>query len=485
MNLERSYVRELNHNYMIVIPETDTIIESFEIEMIGQNQIQGLLEFEIRYVDGKQTFLYEISSKQSITNLYASSEMNFEMITGLIQATYQMIYTVEEYLLDMNHILIDPEYLFFDIEKREYFFVFFPEKIQDAKAGFIKLSEYILDKVDHRDEKAVLLTYRIYKNTRVQNFKIEEIISYLQECTEIPGTFVDKNIKRNVIETNDPQINDFMTDAQMGVMYSNDNMSENLMKSNELNATQNKFSEKDYPSQKQEKSFFLGVTDKIFSQPNRIYIIVILIIMFGFLLIGAGWYLKIIHMSTIWMIKIEGLLLLLLILSVLMFEIKLGRKNRKSVEEHCDITKMRMDEEEFKEERIEDNVEIRDFLSDHDYYKETHNIYENTMLVSFEKEDCLKEVLTGIVDGKDENVELNVLPFTIGKLSGNVNLALKDHSISRIHARFYKKDEQLYLEDLNSLNGTFKNGVRLNRNEAVPVQKNDEIEFAKIKFTYH
>ena len=117
MNLERSYVRELNHNYMIVIPETDTIIESFEIEMIGQNQIQGLLEFEIRYVDGKQTFLYEISSKQSITNLYASSEMNFEMITGLIQATYQMIYTVEEYLLDMNHILIDPEYLFFDIEK--------------------------------------------------------------------------------------------------------------------------------------------------------------------------------------------------------------------------------------------------------------------------------------------------------------------------------------------------------------------------------
>ena len=81
---------------MIVIPETDTIIESFEIEMIGQNQIQGLLEFEIRYVDGKQTFLYEISSKQSITNLYASSEMNFEMITGLIQATYQMIYTVEE-----------------------------------------------------------------------------------------------------------------------------------------------------------------------------------------------------------------------------------------------------------------------------------------------------------------------------------------------------------------------------------------------------
>ena len=131
MNLERSYVRELNHNYMIVIPETDTIIESFEIEMIGQNQIQGLLEFEIRYVDGKQTFLYEISSKQSITNLYASSEMNFEMITGLIQATYQMIYTVEEYLLDMNHILIDPEYLFFDIEKREYFFVFFPEKIQE------------------------------------------------------------------------------------------------------------------------------------------------------------------------------------------------------------------------------------------------------------------------------------------------------------------------------------------------------------------
>ena len=80
---------------------------------------------------------------------------------------------------------------------------------------------------------------------------------------------------------------------------------------------------------------------------------------------------------------------------------------------------------------------------------------------------------------------LDHFPYTIGKISGNVNLEIEDSSVSRIHAKFFKKGETLFLEDLNSLNGTYKNGVKLVEKEAVIVESGDEIAFAKINFTYH
>ena len=494
MSLESNYIRELNRNYLVVSPGSDTITESFEIEMVKQNKIQGLLEFDIRHIDGRQMFIYEISSKQSIKNLYASTEMNFEMIAGLVQSVYHLIHATEEYLIDMNHILIDPEYIFIDIEKYNYYFVFFPELKMDAKDGFIKLSEYILDKVDHKDEKAVLLAYRIYKNTRSQNFKMEEIISFLHECAQKNNFYSDQNSKCRVNDIYDPQASDFMKNAEETTVETTVETKNSWIQKKEKSDRFNENSEDhdvflhiDHENQLKEQDFITRIAGIFFEKTNLIYISLILILLLSFILTGLGWYLGVIRISRLGMIKIEGILLLLLTLTVLLLEIKVSREKTKSVEEHCNKVKQKMDHEEFEEAVAKEKVEIKDFLIDNDFYKGDRKTFENgdTMLISFEKEEETKGILSGKIEGREETIELNSFPFTIGKLSGNVNLELADHSVSRMHARFYMIENQLYLEDLNSLNGTFKNGVRLNRNEPVMVQKNDEIEFAKIKFTYH
>ena len=243
----------------------------------------------------------------------------------------------------------------------------------------------------------------------------------------------------------------------------------------------------DHENQLKEQDFITRIAGIFFEKTNLIYISLILILLLSFILTGLGWYLGVIRISRLGMIKIEGILLLLLTLTVLLLEIKVSREKTKSVEEHCNKVKQKMDHEEFEEAVAKEKVEIKDFLIDNDFYKGDRKTFENgdTMLISFEKEEETKGILSGKIEGREETIELNSFPFTIGKLSGNVNLELADHSVSRMHARFYMIENQLYLEDLNSLNGTFKNGVRLNRNEPVMVQKNDEIEFAKIKFTYH
>ena len=74
--------------------------------------------------------------------------------------------------------------------------------------------------------------------------------------------------------------------------------------------------------------------------------------------------------------------------------------------------------------------------------------------------------------------------LTIGKKKGEVDLVLQDASVSRMHARVTKEDENIYLEDLNSTNGTFQNNRRMHPYEKKKLEEGDEIKFGKVVFIF-
>ena len=49
----------------------------------------------------------------------------------------------------------------------------------------------------------------------------------------------------------------------------------------------------------------------------------------------------------------------------------------------------------------------------------------------------------------------------IGKDRERVNLYIKEHSVSRIHARLLEENGSIYIEDLHSTNGTYLNDLPL------------------------
>ncbi|MBQ7840548.1 MAG: FHA domain-containing protein [Lachnospiraceae bacterium] len=88
----------------------------------------------------------------------------------------------------------------------------------------------------------------------------------------------------------------------------------------------------------------------------------------------------------------------------------------------------------------------------------------------------------------EENGERQFLledfPLTLGKLKGKVSVVLNDSSISRMHARFESGPGGIYLQDLNSKNGTAVNGEKLSPNESVPLKEGDVIQFGRERFRY-
>lgn len=74
--------------------------------------------------------------------------------------------------------------------------------------------------------------------------------------------------------------------------------------------------------------------------------------------------------------------------------------------------------------------------------------------------------------------------YTIGKKRGEADLVLNDLSVSRLHARVIREKDGFYLEDMNSTNGTFKNGLQLQPYEKRKLEEGDEITLGKLTVIY-
>ena len=82
-------------------------------------------------------------------------------------------------------------------------------------------------------------------------------------------------------------------------------------------------------------------------------------------------------------------------------------------------------------------------------------------------------------DGRKAS-ELDTSNLLIGKYKEKVDLYLEDESVSRMHARILRDQEQYYLEDENSTNGTYCARIRLQPYEKKRLQPGDELRIGNV-----
>ncbi|NWG15507.1 MAG: FHA domain-containing protein [Chloroflexi bacterium] len=78
-------------------------------------------------------------------------------------------------------------------------------------------------------------------------------------------------------------------------------------------------------------------------------------------------------------------------------------------------------------------------------------------------------------------VENNI---SLGRSTGNT-IVLDTSTISRYHLSISHDGEQVYLTDLESVNGTFVDGVRLTSNQRRPLYGGEEIQIGHLRLIYH
>ena len=103
------------------------------------------------------------------------------------------------------------------------------------------------------------------------------------------------------------------------------------------------------------------------------------------------------------------------------------------------------------------------------------------MLIAVRGEE--RRELKCVRDGKIYPLEN--LPVLIGKLKSEVDICIEDESVSRIHVRLFESGGKVWMEDLNSRNGTSVNEIDLDSYEKVELSAGDRIRIGSVDFIYN
>ena len=161
----------------ITIEEAEPYTEDYQNRMLEENYVEGLLEMSGRGMDDKSCYDYDVSGKVSMKALYEKHTISGEEIKRLLKSILSVVKEVERYLLDVNHILMDPEYIFYAEEK--YYFCYYPPGNKSLWEGFHHLSEYLVKCADYQDQECVQMIFLLHQETMKENYSLEQII---REC---------------------------------------------------------------------------------------------------------------------------------------------------------------------------------------------------------------------------------------------------------------------------------------------------------------
>lgn len=147
-----------------------------------------------------------------------------------------------------------------------------------------------------------------------------------------------------------------------------------------------------------------------------------------------------------------------------------------SIKEKLDLVKdevRRMKEQE--NMLIKDKTEKRSFFS----VRKKEN---NTVIKTTEIRPNRIEYLNLVIYEGDrvKTMNLDKEKYLLGRLEGAVDIPIRNSSVGRIHGRIEREDYYYFYVDLESKNGSFINGERLEPNKRYPLENGDNIKLANV-----
>ena len=368
----------------LCIEDLVTEENEFRIQMILNNNIKRILPAKISIVNNKKEIVCDVTGLSTLSSMYDRKRMNARELIALAQNIKKLSEELHKYLLNIEDIVFETDYIYYNKAKKEYVFCYCPGLGEDYQLSLKELFSRILDYVDHNDRETVEVAYGMQTITTQVEFTIEEVIEY--------GVNV---LNQSLVkEEQDFPIDDTPT----------------LIEGNE--------------TEEKKESLWKKIWDKISKKKEFV---------------------------TKDEID-EGVFV--------------NNKNEKSFETPI----VNSFEESIKNESVES---IEDEL-DTDVDDDRTMLLTGAEYMSFIK-------LKSVDDQEDILIVPLSFPFNVGKKKGSNDYCIDKPEISREHMSICMEDNNYYIKDLESTNGTFVNGVRIKPLENTEIKQGDIVKLADVE----
>lgn len=444
--MQVNYQKDINRNYVTIQAEKEMDTDSYPIRMLLGNEIASLVPCRIQAVDGGRVFCYEIGSRETVEFCFMQKKLGKQAIRFLMQGIIQVIQDMQVFLLDVNQLVIRPELLYYDRGKNMLQFCYFPgydHPIQEQIRNFL---EQILPLIDHAEAGAVTMGYGMYQKVIEKSFQLEQLKECLYKEDELPEKPIREEVKTDFVE-----------------------------------------------EEAEEKMQEVEEKEKI-PWDTLIFSCIWTVLLLGICCLRFFGYLDFLTVPML-------LGIFIFVMSAVCINTFLWKRQHKKGDSggkawaqggalQASIQwpgKSEVDTEQvqkiFREQQNESQEEMP---------QKEEFCQEKTMRQPLSPDDTqpLPEIrisanawLVSKEEGKYSDIELTGDLTVIGKTE-EVDVQIPLSTISRVHAKIWRDDEQYYIRDLNSKNGTFVNGSQISGKHNCRILPGDEVYFADAGYTF-
>ena len=201
------FKRNLSSNVLVINCPEDYPENDFTVSMLQKARPDMLLPFEIKHLDGKACFCYDITSKQPFDKVYYSGSVNKTVLDGFLNSLLSLSRTLDEFLLDCADVLIRKDCIFMDLDRTKYYFCLCPAGGLDFAGDFTAFCDQLLSLLDYSDREAVATGFSLSRLAHSENFSfslLEGLLDQARPQAHEKPVFPDSAINGTAFE-DDPE----------------------------------------------------------------------------------------------------------------------------------------------------------------------------------------------------------------------------------------------------------------------------------------
>lgn len=402
--------------------QVDIATQEYQIKMLEVNEIPYLLDVYVIRMNNEATLRYLTGKGYVFSKRFEHQHMDGTLFVQIMSQIGKCVKALSLYLLSVENLVLNPEYMFFDEEERCVKLVYVPGYRMNFKTQLKQLLEFMMRVFNSTDREGIQQLYKLYNE--------------LDETIWEDTTF---NLFFETGEFEDDKI---------------DKWNQNVVPIPSKISSQNRMNDKgDYPLAR-------GISNYEDTSPENIRD-------------------KIKHLNLIQR-GILGLNIALVLFSI--FAYVFGGKNIFWIyfaAAFCVLFAI-FSAYAFAEEQDSEDDAMEKFLRNRDVIASSASMSENSQCLT----DNQIHALVPLTNGSLSEIVFRDYgeKIIVGRGKNETDYRLPTTEINRVHAYIYQKQGGIFLEDMESQNGTFLNSVRIPSNEIKKLNRGDIVGFASEEF---
>ena len=168
--MQYAFNRGSGGSFLVI--EKETLSCGYERKMLECGALPYLLEEHIAHLDGTCELHYRISGMQTMEKRFAKQKMRTADVRGLLEQILRLRAECAAHLLPDTHLFLEPELIFYPYLESECRFLYVPEEETVFEVQLENLSDFMMKHVSYEpgDDDAVELVYSLQTAVQQDGF---------------------------------------------------------------------------------------------------------------------------------------------------------------------------------------------------------------------------------------------------------------------------------------------------------------------------